>query len=63
MPKMKWRKCRNPKEWVCDTCGECGGCNQCRSKDMYHKDRSEEAICAFCRGHQEKHAQTRSSAG
>lgn len=45
--KIIWRKCRNPKEWICDECGKCGGCKTCQPEDMYHKDRSEECLCAY----------------
>ncbi len=43
---MKWVKCRDPKEWICDKCRACGGCISCKPRVMYH--RGEESLCENC---------------
>ena len=44
---MKWRKCRDPKDWICDRCGVCGGCDSCEDKSMYHKGK-DTCLCEDC---------------
>jgi hypothetical protein len=45
---MKWVKCRNPIEWVCDVCGRSGD----EVDSIFHMGNI--AVCCDCENHRER---------
>jgi hypothetical protein len=42
-------KCRDQKEWVCDSCMKCGDKNCCPGDHaMYRVPKTEDCLCSIC---------------